>query len=63
MIETTIELKKLTPTEGHVLTNGVVYSKTPIYLGKFDSKENWYEITTEEYEIILAEQEQQEELY
>ena len=56
MIETTITLRKLTATEGHVLTNGEVYSKE-IYLGKNDSADNWHEITDEEYAVILAEQE------
>ena len=60
MIETTIEIKKLTATEGHVLTNGDVYSKE-IYLGKFDSPENWHEITDAEYAEIVAEQERQAE--
>ena len=60
MIETTIEIKKLTATEGHVLTNGDVYSKE-IYLGKFDSPENWHEITDAEYAEILSEQERQAE--
>lgn len=31
------------PDEGMTLTNGVVYSKH-IYLGKWDSPENWREI-------------------
>lgn len=60
MIETTIEIKKLTATEGHVLTNGDAYGKE-IYLGKFDSPENWHEITDAEYEAIVAEQERQAE--
>ena len=44
----TIELKKITASEGKVLTNGEVYSEE-VYLGKFDSPENWHEITEEEY--------------
>ena len=60
MIETTIEIKKLTATEGHVLTNGEVYGKE-IYLGKFDSPANWHEITDAEYAEIVAEQERQAE--
>lgn len=52
----TIELKKITASEGKVLTNGEVYSEE-VYLGKFDSPDNWYEITTEEYNKILKEQE------
>ena len=56
MIETTIEIKKLTASEGMILTNGEVYGRE-IYLGCNDSAENWHEITSEEYENILAEKE------
>lgn len=56
MIETTITLRKLTASEGHVLTNGEVYGKE-IYLGVNDKAENWHEITDAEYAEILAEQE------
>lgn len=56
MIETTIKITKLTASDGHVLTNGEVYSKE-IYLGKHDSQENWQEITDAEYANILAEME------
>jgi hypothetical protein len=59
MIETTITLRKLTATEGHVLTNGDVYGKE-IYLGVNDNENNWREITDAEYEKILAEQEDTE---
>lgn len=55
MIETKIELRKLTAADGMVLTNGEVYGKE-IYLGKNDSPGNWHEITEAEYEKILAEQ-------
>lgn len=48
----TIELKKITASEGMVLTNGETYSKE-IYLGVNDSIENWHEITEAEYEEIL----------
>ncbi len=47
------ELRKLTASEGMVLTNGSVYG-TVVYLGVNDSPENWYEITEEEYADILA---------
>lgn len=56
MIESKIEITKLTASEGHVLTNGEVYGKE-IYLGVNDSANNWHEITDAEYEVILAEQE------
>ena len=49
----TIEIRKLTATEGMVLTNGEVYSKE-IYLGCNDSADNWHEITEEEYNAIQA---------
>ena len=53
---TTIELRKLTATDGYVLTNGKVYSKE-IYLGVNDKADNWHEITEEEYaEILKAEE-------
>ena len=53
MIESTIQIIKLTASDGYVLTNGEAYGKE-IYLGKFDSPDNWYEITDAEYEEILA---------
>ena len=58
MTETTIEIKKLTASEGMVLTNGEAYSSVggDVYLGINDSAENWHEITEEEYNAILDEQ-------
>lgn len=56
MIETKIELRKLTASEGMTLTNGEAFSKE-IYLGKNDSAENWTEITDAEAEEIIARQE------
>lgn len=54
---TTIELRKLTATDGYVLTNGEAYGKE-IYLGVNDSPDNWHEITDEEYaEVLKAEEE------
>lgn len=44
---------KVTANEGMVLTNGEAFGKS-ITLGKNDDKRNWYEITEEEYEKILA---------
>lgn len=55
MKKTTIELIKLTATDGMVLTNGEAYGKE-IYLGCNDKPENWHEITEAEYEKILAEE-------
>lgn len=56
MIESKIEITKLTASEGHVLTNGEVYGKE-IYLGVNDRAENWHEITDAEYNNILAAEE------
>lgn len=55
MKKTTINLIKLTASEGMVLTNGKAYGKE-IYLGCNDKEENWHEITEAEYEKILAEE-------
>ena len=57
MTESTIQITKLTASDGYVLTNGEAYGKE-IYLGKFDSAENWHEITDAEYAEILKEQEE-----
>ena len=51
MITESIELIKLTASEGMVLTNGEAYGKE-IYLGCNDSPSNWSEITDAEYEEI-----------
>lgn len=50
-----MERIKLTASEGKVLTNGEAFGKE-IYLGIYDSPNNWHEITDAEYEAILAEQ-------
>lgn len=47
MTKTTIELVKLTASEGMTLTNGQAFSKE-LYLGCTDSPDNWWEITDEE---------------
>lgn len=49
MIQSTIELVKLTAAEGMTLTNGEAFGKE-IYLGKNDKAENWHEITDAEAE-------------
>ena len=59
MIESTITIRKLTASEGHVLTNGEAYGKE-IYLGKNEDAKNWTEITDTEYAEVLAEQEKAE---
>ena len=59
MTETTIEIKKLTASDGMVLTNGEAYSSVggEVYLGINDSADNWHEITAEEYLAIEKAQE------
>ena len=52
MTTTTIELIKLTASEGTILTNGEAYGKE-VYLGKNDSADNWHEISLKEYEEII----------
>ena len=56
MIETKIEIRKLTASKGMTLTNGEAFGKE-IYLGKNDSAENWTEITDAEAEEMIARQE------
>lgn len=53
---TTIELRKLTASEGMMLTNGEIYGKE-IYLGVNDSPDNWHEVPKEEYEAKMAQSE------
>lgn len=57
MIVTDINLKKLDPSEGMRLTNGTDIAEGSVYLGVGDSADNWYEITEEEAEKIIAERE------
>ena len=54
--EEKIVLRKLTASDGHILTNGEAYGKE-IWLGKNDNANNWHEITDAEYEAIFKEQE------
>ena len=53
-----IKVKCIQADSGMVLTNGNAYSSVggEIYLGVNDSVENWREITEEEYNTIMAEQ-------
>ena len=57
----TIELKKITASDGMVLTNGETFSSVggSVYLGVNDSAENWHEIPEEEYSRIVAEAEKE----
>ena len=57
MTETTITMRKLTASEGYVLTNGDVYGKE-VFLGVNDSAENWHEITDAEYAEAMEKLEQ-----
>ena len=44
--------------EGYILTNGDDVYGYIIDLGKFDNEENYHEITIEEYEEILKQEEE-----
>lgn len=52
MTKTEIKITKLTAAQGRVLTNGEAFGKQ-VYLGAFDSPENWHEISEAEYEKIM----------
>ena len=41
--------------EGKLLTNGDTFGIV-VYLAKNDSADNWYEITVEEYETMIADE-------
>lgn len=58
MEKTTIEIIKITPSEGMVLTNGKTYSLDFVHVGRNDSIDNWWEIPIEEYKKIMAENEE-----
>lgn len=48
--ETSVTIRKIVASEGHILTNGNTYGKT-VYLGVNDNPDSWAEIT-EEYEAL-----------
>ncbi len=50
----------LIATDGHILTDGTTYGKI-IYLAEGVDKSPFYEITEEEYEAIMIEDEPSEE--
>ena len=62
MIEETVNVavKTIKAEEGKVLTNGKAFSDIggTVWLGSNDSADNWYEITKEEYQKHI-EQEQE----
>ena len=64
MIIENITLRCIKADPGMVLTNGEAFSSVggEIYLGVNDSVENWHEITEEEYNAILAQIEEQNEM-
>lgn len=47
-----MDRKHIKASEGMMLTNGDVYA-LEVDLGKWDSADNWHEITLEEYEKLL----------
>lgn len=49
---------RLEAPEGKVLTDGVIYGKVIVFKEGIDSADNYYEITEEEYQEILKEQEE-----
>lgn len=55
---TTIELRKLTASDGMTLTNGEAFGKE-IYLGKNDSPDNWREIPDAEAAQLQAASEEE----
>ena len=56
MITETITRIKLTASEGMVLTDGESYGKE-VFLAVDVDQSKWYEVTQEEYDKILEEQE------
>ena len=56
-----VKSKTINASEGMVLTNGKAYGKS-ITLGANDNENNWYEITEEECQKLIAEQEKLEKL-
>lgn len=57
-----VELRMLKASEGMVLTDGENYSSVSgeVYLGVNDSPDNWHEITEEEYNERITNEENAE---
>ena len=57
----TINIIKLTPTQGmhlkNIITNDI--AEGIVYLGKLDSPSNYVEVTEEEYQAFLKKQEEE----
>ena len=57
----TINIIKLTPTQGmhlkNIFTNDI--AEGVVYLGKLDSPSNYVEVTEEEYQAFLKQQEEE----
>lgn len=60
MTKETVEITKLTASEGMTLTNGEAFGKT-IFLGVNDNPENWHEITDAEAEELQKANEPEKE--
>ena len=58
MKKESIELIKLTASEGMYLTDGASYGQE-VYLGIQDSQDNWREVPEEEYKEFLHRQEEE----
>lgn len=61
-IETlTVTRTMLSASENTKLTNGMVYVDS-VVLSEGDNPDNWHEITIEEYDAIMAEQEKENDI-
>jgi hypothetical protein len=55
------ERKVIKASEGMVLTNGTDFARTIYFAVGVDLSHEWYEIPEEEYQMIMAEREKQNE--
>ena len=64
MITETVKITYIRADKGKVLTNGTEYVKNGqrVALGINDSKDNWHEITEEEYNTILEVQSKEQDI-